>query len=247
MWGPVPEAQPVVNQLEDHRLLAGLPIKDRRRIAKKMQLVDLASSSLQSESNSVIREVFFPLSAVFSLSGTTSEGHVVEISQIGSEGIAGVEVALRTQFSGQRLVSTVVQVPGTALRMKAEHFAEEVDQHSAVNRCVRRYMGFFFAQLQLSIACNRHHSVKQRCARRLLTAQDLSGTQDVQITQHQLAHLLGVSRQSIDRVLHRLAKRGIVRLSRGTVRIQDRRRLKRLSCRCYRLLKRELDEFVTWS
>jgi CRP-like cAMP-binding protein len=178
---------------------------------------------------------------VLSQSGASSDGNVVEINLIGCEGIAGVEVALRTQFSGQPLVSTVVQIPGTALRMKAEHFAEEVDQHPAVNRCVCRYMGFFFAQLQLFVACNRHHSLEQRCARRLLTAQDVSeGAKTVTVTQHRLAQMLGVSRQSVDRVLHSFEEANVVQLGRATVRIQDRQRLKQLSCRCYGLLRREL-------
>lgn len=237
-------AGPVVHHLEEHRLLAALPRSDRRRIAQKMHLVSVNPRSLRYESTDAITDVFFPLSAVFSLSGTTSEGHVVEVGQIGCEGIAGVEVALRTQLCRQRLVSTGVQIAGTALRMNAALFAEEVDQYATVNRCVRRYMGFFFSQLQLSIACNRHHSLEQRCARRLLTAQDLTGEQDLHFTQHQLAQMLGASRQSVDRVLQVLADRNIVRLSRGTVWIEDRPKLKTLACRCYRLHRKELKAFL---
>jgi len=244
MRATAPITRPVMNQMEGHRLLARLPLQDRRRIAQKMHVVCVDQESVRYESTGVIEDVFFPLSAVFSLSGTTSEGHMVEIGQIGCEGIAGVEVALRTPLCGQRLVSTGVEIAGTALRMNAGHFAEEVDQYSTVNRCVRRYMGFFFSQLQRSIACNRHHSLEQRCARRLLTAQDLSGEQDVHMTQHQLAHMLGASRQSVDRVLQILAEQAIVHLRRGTVRIEDRLRLKRLACGCYRLLRRELNEFL---
>lgn len=243
----VPNMEPALPQMDGHRLLASLPMKDRRRIAKKLQLVPLTHGQVPYEPDGVIREVFFPLSAVFSLSGTTSEGGVVEISQIGCEGIAGVEVALQTRFSAQSLVHTMVQIPGAALRMNAEQFAEEVDQHPAVNRCVRRYMGFFFAQLQLFTACNRHHSLEQRCARRLLTAQDLSGTRDVRMTQHHLAQLLGVSRQSVDRVLQELGDRDIVGLRRGGVRIHSRQQLKCLSCRCYRLAKKKLTEFLSLS
>lgn len=235
---------PAMEELEGHRLLAGLPVRDRRRIAKKLRLVLLEPDAAWAECQGTIRDVYFPLSAVFSLTGTTSEGQAVEIGYIGCEGIAGVEVALRTRFCDQRLMTTVVQVPGTALRMDAGQFAEEVDQSSTVNRCVLHYMGFFLAQLQLSVACNRHHSLEQRCARRLLTAQDLSGTPEVQITQHQLAQLLGVSRQSVDRMLHWMAGRNLVELSRGMVRIQDRPGLKELSCRCYRLRKKELNEFL---
>jgi CRP-like cAMP-binding protein len=242
-----PDAEPTVRQLDGHGLLAGLPLKDRRRIAKKLHSVILAEGKLPYEPDGVIREVFFPLSAVFSLSGMTSEGGEVEIVQIGSEGIAGVEVALRTKFSEQPLVHTRVQIPGAALCMTAEQFADEVDQSPAVNRSVRRYMGFFFAQLQLFTACNRHHTLEQRCARRLLTAQDLAGRPDVRMTQHHLAQLLGVSRQSVDRVLQHLGDRDILGLKRGGVRIHSRQQLKGLSCRCYRVAKKELSDFLAVS
>lgn len=235
----------MVHELTGHSLLAGLPVKDRRRISRKMEVVSLAASQVVSESSGAIRDVFFPLSAVLSLIGTTAEGNVVEIGQIGREGIAGVEAALRTV--GQPLLSTTVQIPGTALRMSAEHFAREVDESSSLNRCVRRYMGFVFAQLELSVACNRHHALEERCARRLLTAQDLSGRTQVLMTQHQLAQLLGASRQSVDRVLQGLADEGILRLSRAKIQILDRQALKTRSCPCYRLIKRELDALLAWS
>lgn len=241
------ETEPSVQQLAGHRLLGSLPMKDRRRLAGKLRLVTLTQGQLTYEPEGVIREVFFPLSAVFSLSGTTLEGGVVEISQIGCEGIAGVEVALRTKRCGHPTVSTVVHCAGRALRMSAEEFADEVDRYPAVNRCVRRYMGFFFAQLQLFTACNRHHTLEQRCARRLLIAQDLSGTRDLRMTQHRLAQLLGVSRQSVDRVLQELGDREILGLRRGGLRIHSRQQLKFLSCLCYRLAKKELSEFLSLS
>lgn len=239
--------EPHVRALDGHRLLAGLPNQDRHRLAKKMHLVTLAPGPLPQGPHGVIRDVWFPLSAIFSLTGTTSEGGVVEISHIGCEGIAGVEAALRAQLSETPLVSTTVQIAGTALRMSAGQFAEEVDECPEVNRCLRRYLGFLFAQLLLFTACNRHHSLEQRCARRLLTAQDLSGTPDVRMTQHHLAQLLGVSRQSVDRVLQDLGDRDILGLRRGGVRIHRRQQLKGLSCRCYRLAKKELTEFLALS
>ena len=236
----LPRPALLASELNDHGLLAQLARSDRHRIAKKMELVSLASNEMIFDTSGAIEDVFFPLSAVLSLSGTTTDGDVVEINLIGCEGIAGVEVACRTHFCCQPLVTTIVQMAGTALRMSAEHFAEEVDQHPAVNRCVYRYMGYFLSQLQLFGACNRHHSLEQRCARRLLTAQDMSdGAQTLRMTQHQLAQLLGVSRQSIDRVLQVLEERNILQLSRGRMRIHDRKELKLVSCLCYRILRRE--------
>ena len=109
-----------------HRLLSELSRHDRQRMAGKMRLVSLAPLHRLYEMSGAITDVFFPLSAVLSFLGTTMEGYVVEVGQIGSEGIAGVEVAMRTQFAGMSLMTASTEVPGVALQMKAEDFAEEV-------------------------------------------------------------------------------------------------------------------------
>src|SRR5215217_7067022 len=120
----LPRAAQVGRQLKDHGLLVQLTRSDRHRIAKKMELVSLASNEKIFDRSGAIEDVFFPLSAVLSLSGTTTDGDVVEINLIGCEGIAGVEAACRTHFCCQPLVTTIVQMAGTALRMSAEHFPE---------------------------------------------------------------------------------------------------------------------------
>ena len=216
-----------------HRLLSMLSGQDRRRIARKMRLVSLTPLHRLYEVSGVITDVFFPLSAVLFFLGTTMEGDVVEVGQIGSEGIAGVEVAMRTQFAGMSLVTAAIEVPGKALQMKADDFAEEVDCYAAVNRCVRRYLGYFLAQLQFLIACNRHHTVEQRGARWLLSLQDRTGSRDLAFTQQHLADMLGITRQTADRVLTDFEAGKILNSRRGAVTIRDRPRLLDRACDCY--------------
>lgn len=224
-----------------HRLLSMLSGKDRRRMAKKMRLVSLKPFHRLYEVSGVITDVFFPLSAVLFFLGTTTEGDVVEVGQIGSEGIAGVEVAMRTQFAGMSLMTAAIEVPGVALQMRADDFAEEVDGYAAVNRCVRRYLGFFLAQLQFLIACNRHHTVEQRGARWLLSLQDRTGLRDLTLTQQHFADMLGITRQSADKVLTDFEAGNILDSRRGAVTIKDRPRLLDRVCDCYHKIASRLN------
>jgi Crp-like helix-turn-helix domain len=223
-----------------HRLLSNLSDKDRQRIAKKMRLVSLTPLHRLYEVSGVIKEVFFPLSAVLFFLGTTVEGDVVEVGQIGSEGIAGVEVAMRTRDAGMSLMTAAIEVPGVALQMKADDFAEEVDGHATVNRCVRRYIGFVLAQLQLLIACNRHHPVEQRGARWLLSLQDRTGSRDLALTQQHFADMLGVARQTADKLLADFELGKILDNRRGAVTIKDRPRLLDRACDCYEMIAKRL-------
>ena len=216
-----------------HRLLSMLSGKDRQRIARKMRLVSLTPLHRLYEVSGIITDVFFPLSAVLFFLGTTMEGDVVEVGQIGSEGIAGVEVAMRTQFAGMSLMTAAIEVPGVALQMRADDFAEEVDCYAAVNRCVRRYLGFFLAQLQFLIACNRHHTVEQRGARWLLSLQDRTGSRDLALTQQHFADMLGITRQTAEKVLTDFESGNILDSRRGAVTIKDRSGLLDRACDCY--------------
>jgi CRP-like cAMP-binding protein len=224
--------------LEGHIVLASLPVPDRWRLARQIELVSLAVTDSLDESNQLKGAVIFPLTAILSLFATTEDGQTVEICPMGCEGIAGVDAALRTD--AQPLSTTVVQVPGSALRMDASCFSREVDQSPALNRCVRRYIGFLFGQMQLSTACNRHHTLEARCAKRLLTAQDLNGSQVVFLTQEQLAQILGASRQSVDRVLQGLSEQEAIQLRRGRIEILNRPRLRAHACNCYLMNRREM-------
>ena len=241
MKGSVKQDQLKIEQLcTRHRLLSRLSGTDRRRMARKMQVVSLSSLHPLYEMSGVISNVFFPLSAVLFFLGTTLEGQVIEVGQIGSEGIAGVEVAMGTPYAGMSLMTAAIQIPGLALQMNADDFAEEVDRYSAVNRCVRRYLGFFLAQLQFLIACNRHHNVEQRGARWLLALQDRTRSRKLRITQQHLADMLGVTRQSAERLLNDFEVAKILDSQRGAVTIKDRSKLHDRACACYRMLSKRL-------
>jgi CRP-like cAMP-binding protein len=209
-------------------------------MAAKMRLVTLTPLHHLYEVSGVITDVFFPLSAVLFFLGTTVEGHVVEVGQIGSEGIAGVEVAMRTQLAGMSLMTAAIEVPGVALRMRADDFADEVDRHASVNRCVRQYIGFFLAQLQFLIACNRHHAVEQRGARWLLSLQDRTGSRDMALTQQHFADMLGVTRQTAEKLLMDFADGSILDNRRGAVTIKSRSKLLDRACACYQMIAKRL-------
>ncbi len=227
-----------------HRLLANLDAADREQLTAHMEKIFVLPREVIYWPSRPIDYIYFPLSAVFSLVGTTKEGDTVEIGQVGDEGIVGISATLAFQGNGHSMTKTAVQVPGTALRMKAKLFDEEMDRHGSLNRCVRRYLGVLIDQLVLSVTCNRHHSLEQRCARWLLTAQDRSQADEVPITQEHLADMLGVRRQSAEQTLAALRDKEMISTSRGILTIEQRKTLEAVACECYHIMKHRLDTFL---
>ena len=66
--------------------------------------------------------------------------------------------------------------------------------------------------------------LQARLARRLVTLTEDFGT-EVHMTQEQLAALMGVARESVNRQLNEWRESGIVKLSRGRIWVLDSRRL----------------------
>jgi CRP-like cAMP-binding protein len=227
-----------------HRLIANLTDQDRGQLVQYLEKVFVLPREVIYWPSRPIEHVYFPLSAVFSLVGTTKEGDTVEIGQVGDEGIVGIAVTLAFQGEGHSTTKTAVQVPGTALRMKGKVFDEEMGRNHSLNRCVRRYLGVLFDQLILAVTCNRHHSLEQRCARWLLAAQDRSQADEVPITQEHLADMLGVRRQSAEQTIAALRDKEMIATSRGILTIEQRKALEAVACECYRIMKHRLDTFL---
>jgi CRP-like cAMP-binding protein len=227
-----------------HRLIANLTDRDREQLVQYLEKVFVLPREVVYWPSRPIEHIYFPLSAVFSLVGTTKEGDTVEIGQVGDEGIVGIAATLAFQGEGHITTKTAVQIPGTAIRMKAKIFDEEMEHNRSLNRCVRRYLGLLFDQLILSVTCNRHHSLEQRCARWLLVAQDRSQADEVPITQEHLADMLGVRRQSAEQTLAALRDKNMIATSRGILTIEQRQSLEAVACECYRIMKHRLDTFL---
>ena len=96
-------------------------------------------------------------------------------------------------------------------------------------------------QIGQNVVCNSSHQLEQRAARWLLTTQDRVRRDEFELTQEFLAQMLGARRPTVSQVERRLSEAGLIRYSRGVVRILDCAGLEITSCRCYQIVKDEFD------
>ena len=81
----------------------------------------------------------------------------------------------------------------------------------------------------IAAACNRLHTLEERCARWLLMMHDRVEGDGFEVTHELLAPMLGV-----------LQGEGVVRYARGRMVVLDRRRLAGASCGCYGITRAAL-------
>ena len=108
-----------------------------------------------------------------------------------------------------------------------------------------RHEQVLFAQSQQSAACNASHSVEARMCRWLLFMRDLAGNDDLMLTQEFLAQMLSVRRPSVSIVASPLQKAGLIKYSRGRVRLLNVRGLEKRACECYGTVKAHYERLLS--
>jgi CRP-like cAMP-binding protein len=170
-----------------------------------------------------------------------ANGQAAEVGTIGNEGIVGLPIVLGDD---QAPTAVYVQVPGAGLRMKASLFKRELARSPTMQVVMLRYVHALFNQVAQSAACNHFHSLEQRCCRWLLMTRDRMDSDKFLLTQEFLAMMLGVQRPGVSIAAGGLQRAGLITYSRGNVAILDGVGLKKRSCECYGVSKREFDRLL---
>jgi CRP-like cAMP-binding protein len=206
-----------------------------------MESVSLEFQQILYQPDELISYVYFPTNSVISLLTTMEDGNCVEVGTVGKEGMVGLPVFLEADKIPSQAIS---QIPGNAIRMRADIFKREVAPGSSLYKLLQRYTQALLNQLAQSAACNRLHSIEQRCCRWLLMTQDRVGSDHFILTQEFLAQMLGVRRASVNEVATTIQKAGLIRYSRGKMTICDRVGLEAAACECYQVVKQEFDRLI---
>jgi CRP-like cAMP-binding protein len=224
-----------------NRLLGLLPAEDRARLARRMQLVQLAAGQELVEAGAPVRSVHFPETAVVSMVATMRDGTSVEVATIGVEGVVGLPAFLGTDSLPMNVMA---QVSGEAWRLDANVFRNEIARGTALRDATNRYVQGLIVQIAQTVACNRLHPVGERAARWLLMTADRVGTDEFRLTQEFLATMLGVHRPSVTVAAGELQRQGCIQYHRGHVRITNRDAMERASCECYQVIRTEFDRLL---
>jgi CRP-like cAMP-binding protein len=214
-------------------LLQALPRRDYELLSPKLERVALMPRRVLQHAYVPIDHLYFIEDGLVSVLASTGDRNPVEVRLIGREGVVGSAALLGARVSPLRYF---VQVGGSALRIGIDDLADAMAETSQLRAALNGHLHAALMQSSQSTACSLRHSLLQRLARWLLTAQERTGRDDIPITQDLLARSLGVRRASVSEAFKPLQKCGIFARERGLIRILDRARLEEIACRCYRIM-----------
>ena len=106
------------------------------------------------------------------------------------------------------------------------------------------YTQALITQMSQTAVCNRHHSLDQQLCRWLLLSLDRLQGSELCMTQELIANMLGVRREGVTNAALSLQRDGIIRYSRGHIRVLDRPALESRTCECYSVVKKEYQRLL---
>jgi len=222
-----------------------LPADAYAALSPLLTRVELELKQVVFDVDRPIEYVYFPESAVISILSVMADGSAIETATVGHEGMVGLPVFLGTdQMSAQAFC----QIPGMALRAERDAFRRAFEESRPLTHVLQRYTQALFGFVAQNSACNRMHSMPQRCARWLLHTHDRIGAEtgrnEFTLTHQFLSQMLGVRRATVTegmRVLHGI---GAIAYVRGRVIVRDRAALEAAACECYAVIVREFDRLL---
>src|SRR6267378_8407706 len=213
-----------------NRLLAALPPEPYERLAPHLEPVSFALGDVIYESSAHMDYVYFPTSSHISLLYTMLDGSTAEMGLVGNEGVVGISLFMGGETTPNR---AMVQGGGGAFRMKAKAMLDEFKRGAEFQHLLLRYTQALITQISQTAVCNRLHSVEQRLCRWLLMTHDRTHSDELQMTQEFISHMLGVRREGVTHAAQNLQEKGLISYVRGHIMILDRAGLEAHACECY--------------
>ena len=228
---------PASNDPRQNHLLDALPRDEYERLLPHLELVPVALGQILHDSGSKMRHGYFPTTSIVSRLYIMEDGASAEIAVIGNEGVVGV-----TLFMGGETTTSqaVVQSAGSAYRLPTPLLKQEFNRSGRFQQLLLRYTQALLTHMAQSAVCNRHHALEQQLCRCLLLRLDRSPSNELVLTQEQIANTLGVRREGITEAAGHLQKAGLIEYRRVLITVLDRVGLEAQVCECYAVVKAEL-------
>lgn len=212
-----------------------IPEPEFRELEPHLEFVELNCADRVEQESNRISTVYFLNSGIGSMLIETSDGRSVEVGLTGHEDMIGLPIAAGLD---EFTYSVIIQVPGDGFRMQAGILQRLLPRLPELRRMLLRRLAIRSIELAQNAACNRLHNVKQRLARWLLLTHDRMDSDLIRTTHDFLSRMVGTDRPTVTLAVAEFEREGIIRPGRGSILIENRRKLEERSCECYGMIQR---------
>lgn len=158
-------------------------------------------------------------SGYFVAQTSTAEGNEITLSVIGPGEVFGELALLGTD--PVRTATIVALRDGVTLALLRRDFEQLRKREPGLDRFLVEVLADQVGRLTRRALENAHIDADTRVIHRLRELVDVYGSEEIPLTQEQIAHLAATTRPTVNRTLRRLEDQGAVRLQRGRLRVID--------------------------
>jgi len=236
---PVP-TKVLAEALRFNAILTGLKTPQVDAVLERGTLVRLPVRRQIYQPDEPIKDVFFPIDCVLSVVTRMQDGQQIEVGTIGREGVSAIPLLLGATTTANE---SYCQVPGSAVKIDVALF-QSLKANATFRQLLDRYVQAYVNMLGQLAACNRLHSVYERCARWLLMTQDRVDSPEIELTHEYLAMMLGTQRSGVTIAAGTLQHAGFIKYHQGVITVVDRSGLEGASCECYDVAREQFGGFL---
>ena len=229
------------NALKNH-LLASLSNDEFARFQSKLEPVSLKLGTVLYESGDRLDHAYFPTTAIISLLYIMENGSTAEIGVVGNDGILGIALFMGGETTNSR---AIVQSAGEVFKIKAQDLKTEFGRGGTFQTMLLRYTQALMTQISQTAVCNRLHSLEQQLCRWILLSHDRLNSDKLVMTHDLISNMLGVRREGVTLAAQKLAEKGLITNTRGTIILIDRQGLENAVCECYQVVNDEYNRLLS--
>ena len=226
---------------KQNHLLAALSATDYARLLPDLELTAMPLGRVVYEAGGQMGYLYFPTTSIVSLLYVMENGASAEIAITGNDGLVGISLFMGGETTPSR---AVVQSAGHGYRLKAGIMKREFALGGKLQHLALRFTQALITQMAQTAVCNRHHTIDQQLCRWLLLSLDRLSGDELVMTQELIANMLGVRRVGVTEAAGKLQREGLIRYSRGRIKVLDRAKMEQRVCECYEVVKKELNRLL---
>jgi CRP-like cAMP-binding protein len=204
--------------------------EDRRAVMSAGAATQFAQGQTLFEAGDVVDRIHFVVSGALSLTMPMADGSAVEVLLIGQERAIGL---IATHCPIRAFGRVRAETEGTAITVASSAFSALAEERPDLRRIAGEETASLAAEIAQGAACNAVHKLEPRLAKALLRFQDRAQRDELPLTQEHMSRMLGVSRTTLNAVAQGMQQKGVVRYTRGRLKVVDRDGLEALACACY--------------
>lgn len=213
-----------------NHILSALTVDDASLLRPFLEAVDLPVRTIVQRPGMAIDFIYFPEDGVVSSIVDSGQDRRVEIGLIGREGMTGHTFVMGVDRSPYE---AIVQIGDGALRIGVGDLQRAMDGSPTMQPVFLRFAHTMAVQMAQAALGYGDARLEERLARWLLMCHDRLDGDEMALTHAFISDMLGVRRAGVTDAIHLVEGRGLVRATRGSIRVLDREGLEQLASGYY--------------